>query len=610
MLFANGSVEETSHPLIACLRLVVPWTFPLLGVLAVVDAVRIWAVFVVKKLHYRWVERLSNGASTDLVLIIGMTRKGLELTRAETRRSSVVVIEQDSENPLFPQAHSHGAVVWVGDGRSESDLKTTAWKRPARIWIMTKDTRKNLFILELVRFVFADPLRRGARGKLPEVNVYIQTAEFQERRDAVAIDSLNKDGRGIMTHLFNQEEAFAEWLIKSHPVRPNKDGRLPRVLLIGLGQLGRAIMRELIALCHFPGNGMAEILMVDAEPQDKLLFREVACLKGSLDRTSDLLSVKTDFKQEDAQAWLYEHYRDNIRGGEPFSLVFICIGSEFGNLALANRIAAWERLLNPVEDGRTKIVPVGYERVAESLADAQDDASVQPFYVESVYSPDAFEWREQCLVNMAIRINLAHGRISDPIERLRQLREACIGTPRCDWGKTLADLALGTSSCQDLPVIHARGDKPDEWTNLSEHKRRSSIAQARYLFNRFCTEAKCESGAGPHWKSTFADGAGDDIVKCLEEEAGCEHRRWRAFMLLENHSPATPGPYDPDIWREADKPDKPLAHGRKVRDLACINRCLIDYEDLDEETKARNTLIVATFDWIKRAATDAVSAAH
>jgi len=78
-------------------------------------------------------------------------------------------------------------------------------------------------------------------------------------------------------------------------------------------------------------------------------------------------------------------------------------------------------------------------------------------------------------------------------------------------------------------------------------------------------------------------------------------------MLLENHSPATPGPHDPNIWTEA---DNPLGHGRKVRDLACINRCLIDYEDLDEETRAMNTLIVASFEWIKGAAPDAVSAAH
>ncbi len=91
------------------------------------------------------------------------------------------------------------------------------------------------------------------------------------------------------------------------------------------------------------------------------------------------------------------------------------------------------------------------------------------------------------------------------------------------------------------------------------------------------------------------------MLQCLEEEARSEHRRWTAFMRLESHGPATPGRNDPNIWREA---NKELDAGVKVRDLARLNRNLVDYDHLDDETKAGNLLIVAAFDWIKKGAED------
>ena len=360
MLFANGSVEDTSHPVLAWLRLLVPWTFPLLGVLAVVDAVRVRLSFLLKKVGWLCIGRFLPRmlAARDLVLVIGLGRKGLEMVHAELAEASVVVIEREADNPLIVQAEAQGAVVWVGDGQSAADLKVAAWKRPARIWVMTNDSVRNLLVLDMARGVFSMP---GTHGADPEVNIYSHIAEFQERRDAAALSILNRDGNGVVTHLFSQEEAFAEWLLRMHPVRPAPDGGVPRVLLVGMGPLGRAIFRELLLLCHFPGVDLPEIVMVDTAETEMAVFREMPFLEGSLDKTVELLSLRTQFRHEDAQGWRYEDYRDRVRGCAVFTHVFICMGSEVRNLTLAERIDAWEGLLGT--GCPLRIVPVVYNRL-------------------------------------------------------------------------------------------------------------------------------------------------------------------------------------------------------------------------------------------------------
>ena len=76
------------------------------------------------------------------MIVIGLGQKGMEMVRAEcsrqpsnrwANRTHVVVIEHHEVNPRIVQAETEGAQVWIGDGRSSSDLKTVAWKRPARI---------------------------------------------------------------------------------------------------------------------------------------------------------------------------------------------------------------------------------------------------------------------------------------------------------------------------------------------------------------------------------------------------------------------------------------------------------------------------------------------
>jgi hypothetical protein len=143
--------------------------------------------------------------------------------------------------------------------------------------------------------------------------------------------------------------------------------------------------------------------------------------------------------------------------------------------------------------------------------------------------------------------------------------------------------------------------KQDEaWQKLYEDKRRSSLAQARYLFNRFGFEKACIESA-PHalWRSTLTEPT-NESVEWLNLEARCEHRRWAAFMLVENFGGITiqDPANDFQIWRERCDQKFPNDKGSRLREFARVNLNLVPFDDLQDEFKCMDLLFVVVQDWI------------
>jgi TrkA-N domain len=608
MLFANGNDERTNGPILQWLRLFVPWTLPLLGVYSVVSSLRVRFIFFWRALFCR---------KRDLVIVIGLGQKGMEMVRAELgrssvggdghtrRRTSVVVIEPDEGNPRVVQAETEGAEVWIGDGRSLVDLSTAAWKRPSRIWIMTGDSRRNLLILELVR-------KKFDKKSAQRIDVYAAVSEFQERRDAMRLQALNQDREDCWTHIFNQEEALAEWLIRQSPVR-SVDGQPPRVLIVGLGPLGRSILRELLLICHFPDSKelqpekMPQIVMVDRAEVFEVLDAELP-----FQRPSNLIAgvcpfVQQDRLHEDAQGWVFEHYRERVRKDKSFTHVFICMGSEVRNLALAERILGWELLL---KSKVPRIVPVVYDDEAADWSDLGAGAAsarlIHPFNVSSVYTLEALSWRNEVLVEMAKRINYVYNLTGDPLyaappsdlwkEKVQQC--AKVGG---EWHHGLAAEALKTTE-HDAIEARRKAAADVAWQRLAEDDRRSSLSQARYLFNRFHT-----GGADEHkkrknqWNCTLPDKS-HEAVSCLDLESRCEHRRWSAFMLVENFGrvPLITPMEEFEQWEKTCDEKIPGNDGPKLRKFARVNLNLIPYDELPDKFQRIDSHIVAAHEWIKK----------
>lgn len=488
MLFANAPAdapgEPSLHPVLQALRIVAPALLPLFGLLAFVSALRVRLALWSRRFLLAPVQLLLPvSRRRDLVVVIGLGAKGLEraMTELNQGKAHVVVLEVNEDNPAIAALESRGATVWVGDGTSVADLRTVFWKRPSKIWVMTGDSGRNLLMLETIRQLLEEA--DNAEGSL-RVDIHARVQRFQDRRDISSLYPLNHDSARIWTHLFDHEEEVVSWAIHRHPVR-DLNGRMPRVLILGLGGLGRAIARELMVLCHFPGHEVPEIVMVDRlESTYRELEGELPYLCRPLPGVSPFIDCR--FHCRDAQSLVLEEYRNEIRGAEPFTHVFIGLGTETANISLAERLWGWEHLIDETSVP-AHIVPFIYDAATEDWLAVDESCGgnntapprISPYLLAEAHSEDAEAWRES-LAQMARRIHDVYA-FSDT----------------------------------QGPAM----DRDRIWTEMLEHDRRSNLAQARYVFNRWYM------GNG-RWAPIVADR--------LEAEAECEHRRWNAFQLVEN----------------------------------------------------------------------------
>jgi len=206
MMFANGDVTSTCHPLLQILRLFVSWTLPVLGILAIMRSLRIRIWLWLRK-------RFLFFSNTDLVLVIGLGAKGFEILQSEklinaNKKVSLAVLELSPENTYISNAENLGADVWIGDGLSPIDLSVICWKRPSKIWIMTSDSILNLKILDQVSSIYK---KNNYKSSPERLNVYANIEEPALLREASAIGSLNQDEDNYWTHLVNLEESSAAW---------------------------------------------------------------------------------------------------------------------------------------------------------------------------------------------------------------------------------------------------------------------------------------------------------------------------------------------------------------------------------------------------------------
>ena len=555
MMFANGDVKSTCHPVLQILRLIVSWTLPIFGLLSVMRSVRIRM--------WLWIRKASSffSASTELVLIIGLGNKGYEILQSEISRNRgkstfFAVLDVDDSSPALSNAENLGACVWIGDGLSSYDLTVICWKRPTKVWIMTSDSILNLKILDQVSSCFKNEETSN------RLDVFAHIGEPELLREASSIGSLNQDRDNYWTHLINMEESAAAWLIRNHPVRI-VDQKMPRVLIIGNGKSGRAVLREILLMCHFPESCNAigvhifddlekmsatqikdlklpEVVVIDSISISKeQLFKELPFLNKKIDGVSPFAAIK--FLELDANNLSFDDYI-RVRNDHSFSHIFISIGDEIKNIALSEKLFSWGKIITP--KCSTAIVPFIYDKsVADwsalKLKESNEDAEIIPYFCFDAYSAKALRWFE------AIRL-------------------------------------MGKS-------INVAYSNTQTWTEISEIDRRSSNAQARYIFNRWGCSSLDELKFS--WKVTPERGSAE-----FEAEAEAEHRRWNAFMLSENVMPFANSLDKTDLDVKVD-----IRNGGtiKLRKIAKLNQNITNYKNLTEAMREIDRNLVASHRAIK-----------
>ena len=560
MMFANGDVTSTCHPLLQILRLFVSWTLPVLGLLALMRSLQIRIWLGLRKIHARFL------STSDLVLVIGLGTKGFEILQSErvikdNKSVFLAVLELNAYNKYISDAENLGAEVWVGNGLSSIDLSVICWKRPSKIWIMTSDSILNLKILDQVSSCFK------ADKSSKRLDVYAHIADPLLLREASSIGLLNQDKENYWTHLINLEESAAAWLIRNHPLKV-QGGRLPRILIVGLGKLGRAILKEVLLMSHFPGSSdkvgkfrlehlekmsakevadlnLPEVVVIDFDVEAKVkLLEELPFLNRYIHGVAPFASIK--FRHLDANNLTLNDFA-GLRDAVPFTHVFIAMGNEIKNFTFAEKVYAWEKILHV--DHFTEIVPFVYDRTVMDWNELGQKskthgAAISPFLGLDAYSSKALKW----------------------FENVRLMAE----------GVNAAYLEVKTTE--------------QNWTHITEFDRRSSAAHARYLFNRWLKLNDNDSEID--WKASPNSSSQE-----FELECEVEHRRWNAFMLTENVS---------EIDAQLDTPllehkeDKRSGGSIRLRKVAKVNKDIIHYESLTEATKKQDQKIVESHTKIKQ----------
>ncbi len=556
MMFANGDVKATCHPVLQVLRLFVSWTLPIFGLFALMSSIRIRL--------WLWIRKISGFLfpSSELILIIGLGTKGFEVLQSEILRNKkkstfFAVLDINQQSTALVNAKNLGALVWIGDGLSSYDLSVICWKRPTKIWIMTSDSTVNLKILDQISSCFKND-KTSCR-----LDVFAHISEPELLREASSIGSLNQDRDNFWTHLINMEESAAAWLIRIHPLKV-VDKKIPRVLIIGLGMSGRAILKEVLLMSHFPESNksiglysidelekfpssqlaelkLPEVILIDLDASFKeKIFKEMPYLKNKIEGVTPYAGVK--FRELDASNLSFQDFL-TIREDCDFSHIFISIGNEIKNITLAEKIFAWEKILAPARMPR--IVPIIYDKSTfdwSSLisSDNEEEGGVKPYYFFDTYSARALKWFE------SLRI----------------------------MGKAINEAYSNSKT----------------WTEIGETDRRSSVAHARYIFNRWGSNTFDESKFS--WQATPLSGTEE-----FEIESEVEHRRWNAFMLSENFVPL---PHGMDYGRLDTEVSVRSGSLTKLRKIAKINKNIIDYQSLTENMKKIDRNLVAEHDSIKR----------
>jgi hypothetical protein len=596
IFFAGASTEETGHPAMQVLRLLAPLILPLLGVLAAVKSVAVRLSLVWRRQLFRVASALGlrgllwGTLRADLVVVIGLGEKGRETVIGELRQGNegadartVVVIERSRENPSVSEVESLGALVWAGEGESVSDLRVALWKTPRRVWVMTGSSRDNLMVMQNVAALLSSYPALGEPAHRTDIYAHIRS--FDERRDAGLIYPLNHDQERVWTHVFNHDEKLGERLLAMHPMTVGEGGRVPRVMVLGLGGIGMAIVRELMLLCHFPESEarfgeisrrlatapldpavgprdladarFPELVLVDASPAVRDgIMADLPLLRRPIPGSSPF--VATRLLNENVLTWDFNRYCEQVRQDVPFSHVFIVMGSEVNNIIMAERIWAWEKILGSgVNDGMPMIVPVTYDSDASQWMLVPGGHGIADFEAKNFAVLDGDKAGRETLA-AAQRINHVYNNYYFLIGKDQTPRSAGA------WGS----------------VAYQKG-----WTGCLEHNRRSSLAAARFHLAR--------------WQGRSLEGMD------VEAEMRCEHRRWTAYTLVESVTLVK----EQLLAERMDKElRKALGDGGKVlprdvatpklRQLARTNKNLMPFAQLVDEERGKDLIIICNLPYI------------
>lgn len=177
----------------------------------------------------------------DHAIVCGLGERGLRLTQDFLDHGfRVVILEKEEENPLLDRCREQGAIILVGDATDSTLLRKAGINKAKFLVSVCADDGANAEIA-----LHARRLTRWRKGRTLSAFVHVDDLELCNFLSGGELAAAA--GGPIRLEFFNVLERGARLMLREHPPLGGgleEGGRSPRLLVIGLGKMGRSLVMQ------------------------------------------------------------------------------------------------------------------------------------------------------------------------------------------------------------------------------------------------------------------------------------------------------------------------------------------------------------------------------
>lgn len=314
------------------------------------------------------------------VIIIGLGHMGMIfLNRKISERKDIVVILRDEEKNYADNFLDLRIPVVYGNPSDDIVLEKARISYASEIYILTDDDILNVSVANKVlkelanrdtsckSSIFAKNSQskggdQSTKSKTPKLTCSVHIQDYEFKRSIEKEDWVSKGGESVNLMIFNIYEMTARHVVKDIPIEPEGMSVLtvenPWVLIIGFGNMGSALLRQLIRMKVYPGNKKLRITLVDnnAKKHEELLL---SMYYDPKDRTSFIFrNVDLYFEQKELEKIHSIHDLLEQQSEKLPHVIYICTENDALTNVLIYKIKlSLERMLESRDSAKdTKIV--------------------------------------------------------------------------------------------------------------------------------------------------------------------------------------------------------------------------------------------------------------
>ncbi len=261
------------------------------------------------------------------VVICGLGERGYRLAKDFSLHGfRVVVIEGTKDNSLVEQCRGFGAVVLFGDATNAALLRRAGIQKAKYLVAVCADDGTNAEIALKARDIV-----RSRKG--PDLTVFVHMIDL-ELCNLLRGWELAAEARSFRLEFFNVHERGARLMLATYATvgTPTLNGH-PRMLLVGLGKLGRSLLVQAARdwyMKKLPVNNRLRIAVIDKSAESK-----VKLLRMQYPQLENACEIETWQMEENAPEFEKAAFLFDGEGNLKIDAIFICFDDDVHALVSA-----------------------------------------------------------------------------------------------------------------------------------------------------------------------------------------------------------------------------------------------------------------------------------